>query len=65
MRAGGVLLLILLTAVYYTLFVPFAVIYRCVSDPLRLSQKRAGLRGGFFMTRKRAAETRVTASQPF
>lgn len=65
MKAAGVLLMGMLFVFYFTLLVPVALIFRALSDPLRLSPQSTAPDGSFFVPRKRAIETRESSSNPF
>ncbi|MBI4180025.1 hypothetical protein HY522_11455 [bacterium] len=62
-RAAGFLLVILFYIFYFTFFLPAAVIFRAVSDPLRRAPGPSGR--SFFVARRRQVETRESASHPF
>ncbi|OGH55673.1 MAG: hypothetical protein A3G34_01225 [Candidatus Lindowbacteria bacterium RIFCSPLOWO2_12_FULL_62_27] len=62
MKGGTLLLMVLLYAFYFTVFCPFALFTRLLSDPLR---RRAGGAGSFFVPRSRVTETRETAAHPY
>lgn len=65
MKASWLLLIVMLHVTYWTLFVPIAVLFKALSDPLRLSPKMKTAGGSFFAARKRYAETRDSASLPY
>jgi hypothetical protein len=64
MKAAGLLLVIMLFVFYFTFFLPVAVIFRIVSDPLRLKRNQPRP-GTFFEPRKRVTETAETAVLPY
>lgn len=64
MKAAGLLLMILLFIFYFTILLPLGLIFRLVSDPLRLAP-RPGAGGSFFLPRKRVTETRESAANPY
>ncbi len=64
-KAAAVLLMGLMYVIYFTLFSPFALIYRCFSDPLRTASTVRDAPGGFFVARRRMTETRETSGNPF
>ena len=64
MRAAWLLLIVMLHVTYYTVFIPVGFLFRCLSDPLRISP-RAKEGGSLFVPRRRVTETRESAVLPY
>ena len=65
MKAAWLFLLVLLHVTYFTLFIPVALLFKWLSDPLRLRVSDMASGGSFFVARKCVTETRETASRPY
>ena len=66
LKASGLLLMILLYVSYFTIVLPFAVLFRVFADPLRRRLPGAAASGSsFFVVRARPSDTPETAAHPF
>jgi|1186.fasta_scaffold1193377_1 hypothetical protein len=61
-KAADVQARVLLTVFYFTLMVPFGVVFGLIKDPLRIKQRPSGT---YWMDRKPASESLADAQRQF